>query len=603
LTTASSELRVALVCLDPWQLGDSADIRPFSYGVRRIQAAILGHPALAGTSVTMLESSSLDAEAMAARIEVVDPHVVGVSAYVWSFPALLDICRLVKRRNPELTVIFGGPSSRPEMCRLPQHSDSAEVIDALVVGEGEQCIQDILLASDRARSTLRTIPGLAVHDGKAWQHTGPVSTDAPDRHPSAYALGLIPSDVTLELETFRGCPLSCSFCQWGDMASGRIFGFDYLLAELQAMDRLDGKGVWLVDAGLNLNAKAFRNLQRAEAEVGVLERIGGFRCEIYPSKMTDDHLRFLEDTTALYAGIGLQATDPEVLKSVSRKFDESRFARVVSEVGSIVPEATVELMMGLPGDNPDNFKRTVERIRRLPINVRVFHTLVLPDALMKRAPADFDLVYDPYDLRVLSAKGWSRKEIDETRAWLDDQVSDAADEPPNTWRFFRSDRADQDGRIGRFAHGHAPVVELTSAPPDVRKSGRDVSVLPGMRAAVDREAGAAGWTVQNVRAVDGDVEKGVLVEAVHQLAGSLVLRAVRQEPDTRCYRDRDGIAYSYERAGDMDKHRMSAFDQLMDQLHPLLRATVLGLRKETPAVQSEASASSRLTVLDRPHAK
>ena len=295
--------------------------------------------------------------------------------------------------------------------------------------------------------------------------------------------------------------------------------------------------------------------------------------------MTDEHLRFLEDTTAIYAGIGLQSMDPQVLKSVQRKFDETRFERVVREVGSIVPEATVELMMGLPGDNPDNFKRTLDKVRKLPVNVRVFHTLVLPDALMRRAPADFELVYDPFDLRILSSRGWSRQAIEDTCRWLDEQMSDAADEPPGTWRFFRPDRADDHGRGGHGSTYGTTSTELTSSPSRA-EAARDVAVLPGMPQAVEREAAAAGWIVRQVSGVGGDVGRGVLVAAEAPNC-SVVLRAVPHDPSRRSYRDQDGIAYSYERADGFDKAALRAFDTLIDRLHPLLRATVLGLHKDT----------------------
>ncbi|MCX4243649.1 B12-binding domain-containing radical SAM protein [Paraliomyxa miuraensis] len=591
-TSGPRPRRIALVCHDPWRHEDSDDIRPFNYGVRRIQAAILGHPALADSELALLESTSLDPAVLAAKIEDFDPDVIGVSAYVWSFPLLLEVCRRAKRARPDRLVVFGGPSSRPEMCALPQHSDAAEVIDVLVTDEGEYCIQQILLSPDRELSTLRRIPGLALHDGERWFRTASLKLGSPDVHPSPYQMGLVPSGITCEIESFRGCPLSCTFCEWGDTgASGRTFGFEYLLAELQALTALDAKGSWLVDAGLNLNARAFKNLSRAEAEVGALKKLGNFRCEIYPSHTNDEHLRFLEDTTAVYAGIGLQSFDPQVLKGVSRKFDVDRFNRVVHEVGAIVPEATVEVMMGLPGDTPDNFRRTVERVRTLPVNVRVFHTLVLPGALMTKAPASFDLVYDPFDLRILSCQGWSRKDIEAACQWLDDQVEDPSGEPVGTWRFFRPDRADRFGRGGprtdeivvrtQQQERQQRQQRRSMEPPPGRPTSRDVELLPGLREAVQRRATATGWSLVDVVAVDADVRRGLLV-SVERTEGSLTLRVVPAVEGQRHYKAAHGLAYSYERAQGNQRAQggsgMRVLDVLIEALHPLMRAALLGYR-------------------------
>jgi radical SAM superfamily enzyme YgiQ (UPF0313 family) len=578
-------LRVALVSHDPWEQ-KSDDVCPFNYGVRRIQAAILGHPELAATELVLLESTSLDPAVLAAQLEDFNPDVVGVSAYVWSFPMLLEVSRRAKRSRPDRLVIFGGPSSRPEMCELPQHGDTAEVIDVLVTDEGESCIQQILLAADWEQTTLERIPGLALHDGHRWQRTATLELGAPDRYPSPYQMGLVPQGITCEVETFRGCPLSCTFCEWGDTGtSGRMFGFEYLLAELEAIGKLDSPGAWLVDAGLNLNAKAFRNLQRAEAEVGALKKLGNFRCEIYPSHMTDEHLRFLEDCRTAYTGIGLQSFDTDVLKGVDRRFNAEHFERVVRDVGAIVPAASVEVMMGLPGDNPDNFKRTFERARKLPVNLRVFHTLVLPGALMTKAPPSFELVFDPFNLKVLSCQGWSRTDIEETCQWLDAQLENPDWEPPGTWRFYRQDRPRRgsDGAQQEIEMERLPDIHTEAQPqPEraARATARNVDLLPGLREAVERLTTGAGWTLTDLVGVDADVRQGLVI-SVRANEVSLELHVVLAVEGRRAYKSAHGLAYSYERAtGTLDLHTL---DDLVKRLHPLMRAALLGYRKAGPA--------------------
>ena len=59
--------------------------------------------------------------------------------------------------------------------------------------------------------------------------------------------------------------------------------------------------VFLLDAGLNLNARGFRNLCEAEARVGFLKSIK-FWCEIYPTLVRDEHLEFLAAIGPSYLG-------------------------------------------------------------------------------------------------------------------------------------------------------------------------------------------------------------------------------------------------------------------------------------------------------------
>lgn len=410
--------RVALLCLDP--LGEQKGaFRPFNYSVRKIQAAVCANPALE-VVVEVFDSNSTDVGEFVARLVDFDPDVIGVSAYVWSFPTFLEVCRHLKRARPERTVIFGGPSARVEMFALAPFHDGPRVVDALVLGEGEEIFQEILALPERSRTTLAGIHGLAVSTGDAWHLTPEHAQPVLDTLASPFQLGLVPPGKTGHLETFRGCPLSCTFCQWGDLKkTNRIFSVDYLVRELRAFQTLGMKGAMIVDAALNLNARAFRNLRAAEREVGFF-RQATLNAEVYPQYMTDEHLQFLSEIGGgADLGLGLQSYDPGVLQNVDRPFDAARFERVVADVIAVAPRTAIEIIMGLPGDNPDSFRRTFDRAMRLGASVHVFRCLVLPNALMSRAPASFAMVYDPITLRMESCLGWPPGAIDAMAAELD----------------------------------------------------------------------------------------------------------------------------------------------------------------------------------------
>ena len=101
------------------------------------------------------------------------------------------------------------------------------------------------------------------------------------------------------LQTYRGCPFTCSFCEWGTMESPkRVRTADSLRAEFGAMDRLGLGAALLADAGLNLNQPAFQNFQRAAQETGFLAK-RGLICEVYPAKVRREHLDFLAGSATL----------------------------------------------------------------------------------------------------------------------------------------------------------------------------------------------------------------------------------------------------------------------------------------------------------------
>jgi radical SAM superfamily enzyme YgiQ (UPF0313 family) len=414
------DTRIALLCLDPLP-EQTGDFRPFNYSVRKVQAAVEANPSL-HAQVEVFDSGSKDVDAFVERIEKLDPDVIGVSAYVWSFPTFVEVSRRLKRHRPDRTVIFGGPSARIEMFALPPFRDAPQFVDALVLGEGEDIFQEIVALADRSRDALLGINGLAVSTAEGWHATPEHAQPILDSLASPFQLGLVPDGKTAHLETFRGCPLSCTFCQWGDLKkTNRTFSVEYLVRELRAFQKLGMRSAMIVDAALNLNARAFRNLRAAEREVGFF-REAQLNAEIYPQFMTDEHLEFLREVGGADIGLGLQSYDKDVLGSVERPFDAARFERVVADVLAVAPHTAIEIIMGLPGDNPESFRRTFERAMRLGASVHVFRCLVLPNALMSRAPASFAMVYDPITLRMESCLGWSPGEIDAMSAELDRQV-------------------------------------------------------------------------------------------------------------------------------------------------------------------------------------
>lgn len=301
---------------------------------------------------------------------------------------------------------------------------------------GETAFREIAKLNPLSRNSLASVTGLNIPTSGGWIHTEPRTPLAQlDEIPSPYVNQLMKPNTVSYLETYRGCPLSCTFCEWGTSdKSGSVFSAEYLAAELSAYSQQDVAAVFLVDAGLNLNARGFRNLCAAEAEVGFLKS-ANFWCEIYPAHVRDEHLDFLSDIGPSYLGIGLQSLDPEVLKAHQRPFNQPRFESSINQLTS-VSEGEVQIIFGLPLDSPLGFLRTLEYARSLPVAVRAYHCLVLPAALMTQSQADWDVQYDPTTLEMTSCRGWSPRELEDMRDRLTSEAIGSGGRSGNYWWFL-----------------------------------------------------------------------------------------------------------------------------------------------------------------------
>jgi radical SAM superfamily enzyme YgiQ (UPF0313 family) len=419
---------------------EHGDMELPSYGIRRILAAAIAAPALKGAKFALIDVERPDADAYVDAIAQFKPDLIGISVYVWSTPCLVEVARRVKRLFPNTPIIFGGPSARTALFDLPPYQPVHEYLDAVVSTEGESIFREIATLPELTRSALESVAGLDMPAPWGWKQTASRTFTADlDAIPSPYQIGIMEPNTVAYLETFRGCPFSCVFCEWGATGDSKsVFSADYITRELEAYSRLRATAVFSVDAGLNLNHHAFRNLREANARTWFLKNVH-FWSEIYPSLIKEEHLEFLSSVHASYLGIGLQSTDPEVLKRLQRPFDQRRLETVVSQV-SKVANAELQVIFGLPGDTPAGFRRTLEQARSMGVGVRAYGCLVLPDAFMTRSKPEWNVRFDPVSLRMKSCLGWNEGDLTDMRAWITEEAHAAGGKAGDYWWYFPNRR-------------------------------------------------------------------------------------------------------------------------------------------------------------------
>ena len=168
--------------------------------------------------------------------KISEPSVVGFSCSVWNMEYNKALARLVKERYPQCFIVFGGHSATAE-------SLNEEYVDCVMLGEGEETFADLL--ESLSEGDISEVSNIVYKNGGDFVATERVCAKNIENYPSAYLSGVFDkiisnnpgTDFLAVLETNRGCPYSCSYCDWCSDKKMRFFSMEKVLAEIEWLSR------------------------------------------------------------------------------------------------------------------------------------------------------------------------------------------------------------------------------------------------------------------------------------------------------------------------------------------------------------------------------
>jgi len=282
-----------------------------------------------------------------------DPALCGFSVYIWNKNYCLALAQAIKQRWPGCVIVFGGPQINGSWLRY-------DFIDSLVLKEGERCMVKILedLAHGKPLDRIVSLPRM----------------DDLSEIPSPYALGVFDDLVrdnpdilwSATLETNRGCPYSCTFCDWGGLTESKIkkFGLEKIKDDIDWMTNHPVRVLFITDANFGIFKQRdleIARLVRGIADRGTLEYVS----MNYPKHSNELVFEISREFGPVNKGITLsvQSMNPDTVKEIKRdNMALNDLSRMITLGEKYHISTYTELILGLPLETLESWRQGVADI-------------------------------------------------------------------------------------------------------------------------------------------------------------------------------------------------------------------------------------------------
>ena len=352
--------------------------------------------------IVYLETSK---EILAGPYNKYGPGIWLFSNYMWSIVSNLEISAAVKNHNQHNITIHGGPSTPSYEIACSNFMMENKSVDIAVHGEGEFTIVeliDALSSTQNGFNHLNMVKGITFRNGvtgaddienKTLIRTEPRARIKDlDVLPSPYLTGVFDayggSIAAAIIESNRGCPFGCTFCDWGSATNQKIRKFELrrVKDEIEWIGKNQIQVIWVADANFGIFE---RDIEITEWICHVKDRYG------YPKEVVVNYTKnatkrlakivelFAENNICSQGIISIQTRDEITLEVINRKNIKTDKYNDLAEIFRIegLPLST-DLMIGLPGMTVESFKEDLQYFFDMDITVKAYATELLPNSPM-----------------------------------------------------------------------------------------------------------------------------------------------------------------------------------------------------------------------------
>jgi radical SAM superfamily enzyme YgiQ (UPF0313 family) len=302
------------------------------------------------------------------RVVATGARIVGLSIFYSTEETSLDLARRIKARDARVRIVLGGPSCDrhvhgPRLVALPE-------VDAVVLGEGERTVVELVKNFDEATGRFGDTPGALTKDSSGNVVDGgdrPIERDLdsiafPDFSP--FDLSQYARPGSLALLTSRGCPNRCKFCsERGFWKKFRTRSPENVFAEIKHHhDTLGVRRFYWVDSLINGDVRKLDRLLDLILADGL--KIRWYGMAMVRREMTGDLLAKMARAGCVLLQYGIESGSSRVRREMGKTSDIGLVERVVRDTHRAGIRVHGLFIVGYPTEKFSDFLATLRFIRR-----------------------------------------------------------------------------------------------------------------------------------------------------------------------------------------------------------------------------------------------
>jgi radical SAM superfamily enzyme YgiQ (UPF0313 family) len=284
-----------------------------------------------------------------------NPDFCLFSNYIWNENYNLIIAEEIKKHWPNCKIIFGGPQVDEVGFNFLLRN---RFVDAVVINEGEISLHTLLLDFLQSKKIKK------IYDKEKRieleKYPSPyVDSDIMDNILKAYP------DIkwATTIETNRGCPFACTFCDWGSLTQSKIKRFDLekVFQEIDWISKNKIEYVYMADANFGVFYERDKMIAEYIAET---KRKTGFPLALNATYYKNSAVKTIEiaeivHSVGLNRGLTLsvQSMSDNVLTAIERQNMEfSQLSVMYKECEKRNVRYYTEMILGLPLETKTSWK-------------------------------------------------------------------------------------------------------------------------------------------------------------------------------------------------------------------------------------------------------